>query len=148
MPENTVITPGPLPRTESFHFTPENIKEFAGQYDPQPMHLDETMAAKGPFGTLVASGWQALTVTMRLFVQSKPFGEVPYVGAGIENIRFHKPLLPGTDIHVEATVTEARPSSMGNRQKVKMAVDSIDSNSGEKILSQSWNIIVYEADNT
>ena len=145
MPETGLITPGPLPRTESFHFTAEGIKAFAEQYDPQPMHLDEEMAEKGPFGTLVASGWQALTITMRLFVQSRPFGDVPYVGAGIENIRFHHPLLPGTDIHVEPIVSESRLSSMGNRQKLKLSVETKDSKNDTVIVSQDWNILVYDS---
>ena len=32
------------------------ILEFAGRYDPQPMHIDPAAAALGRFGGLIASG--------------------------------------------------------------------------------------------
>src|SRR5882672_8639184 len=46
------------------------IKAFAGQFDPQPFHLDEEAAKRTLFGGLVASGWHTAAVTMRLLVGS------------------------------------------------------------------------------
>ena len=54
--------------------TTADIKRFAGEYDPQPMHLDEAAAAAGPFGRLTASGWQTLSLAMKLMVESRPLG--------------------------------------------------------------------------
>ncbi|HEY6032296.1 MAG TPA: MaoC/PaaZ C-terminal domain-containing protein [Gaiellaceae bacterium] len=36
--------------------TREEIVAFAREFDPQPFHLDEEAAARGPFGGLIASG--------------------------------------------------------------------------------------------
>ena len=137
------IQPGPLPPSGSHLFTLEEIKAFAGQFDPQPMHLDATAAENGPFGQLIASGWHVLSITMRLFVESQPFGPAQLVGAGVDNIRFRRPLLPGTRVHVEAAVIKMRPSTKGNRYHASLAARTLDSDSGETILSQDWEILIY-----
>lgn len=41
----------------TFTFTAENIKTFAGEFDPQPFHLDEEAGRNSIFGGLAASGW-------------------------------------------------------------------------------------------
>lgn len=48
------------------------VKAFAGQFDPQPFHLDD-MAAKGTlFGGLATSGWHTAAITMKLVVPRRP----------------------------------------------------------------------------
>ena len=54
----------------------EQIKAFAGQFDPQPFHLDEELAKETLFGGLAASGWHTAAITMRLLVE----GGLPLVG--------------------------------------------------------------------
>jgi acyl dehydratase len=51
-----------------YTFTAENIKAFAGRFDPQPFHLDEAAAARSHFGRLCASGWHTACVWMRLMI--------------------------------------------------------------------------------
>jgi len=48
--------------------TEPEILEFARRYDPQTMHVDPSLAAAGPFGGLIASGWQTVAIAMRLYV--------------------------------------------------------------------------------
>jgi len=33
------------------------MNDFAGRFDPQPIHIDPKYAVDGPFGGLIASGW-------------------------------------------------------------------------------------------
>ncbi|HEX6014005.1 MAG TPA: MaoC/PaaZ C-terminal domain-containing protein, partial [Geminicoccaceae bacterium] len=54
----------------------DQIKRFAGEFDPQPFHLDKEAAAKSLFGGLIASGWHTAAITMRLLVQ----GGAPIAG--------------------------------------------------------------------
>lgn len=86
------------------------IKAFATQFDPQPFHLDEAAAAKSLFGDLVASGWHTTALTMRLLVQ----GGLPIaggiIGAGVDELRWPRPVRPGDTLHLESEVTEVRPS--------------------------------------
>jgi acyl dehydratase len=49
-----------------YDVTDEEIREFAGKYDPQPFHLDAEAAADSVFGELVASGWHTASISMRL----------------------------------------------------------------------------------
>ena len=45
-----------------------DVIEFARRYDPQFIHVDRDAAARGPFGGLIASGWQTASLMMRLLV--------------------------------------------------------------------------------
>jgi acyl dehydratase len=90
--------------------TAEDIKAFARQFDPQPFHLDEA-AAKGTFFEgLAASGWHTAAVVMRLTVQSdlRPAGGT--IGAGVESLRWPKPVRPGDTIRVDGEVLDVRAS--------------------------------------
>jgi acyl dehydratase len=85
------------------------IKAFAKQFDPQPFHLDEE-AAKGTFfGTLVASGWHTVAITMRLLVEGGMPVAGGVIGAGAE-INWPRPTRPGSTLHVETEVVEVKPS--------------------------------------
>jgi hypothetical protein len=48
----------------------EEIKEFAGRFDPQPFHLDEEAGRQSLFGGLCASGWHTCSLAMRLMVDN------------------------------------------------------------------------------
>jgi acyl dehydratase len=88
----------------------ERIKSFAGEFDPQPFHLDETAAKATFFAGLAASGWHTAALTMRLLVDSefKPAGGI--IGAGVEELRWPRPTRPGDVLRVESEILEIRPS--------------------------------------
>ena len=46
--------------------TREEIVAFAAEFDPQPMHLDETAASATLLGGLAASGWHSCCLLMRM----------------------------------------------------------------------------------
>ena len=54
---------------ETVSLTEAEIIRFAEEYDPQYLHLDRTLAAEGPFGGLIASGWQTAALMMRLYAR-------------------------------------------------------------------------------
>ena len=85
------------------------IKAFAGQFDPQPFHLDDTAAKATMFGGLAASGWHTAAITMRLLVDSGLPIAGGIVGAGGE-ISWPKPTRPGDVLHVESEVLDVTPS--------------------------------------
>lgn len=78
--------------------------------DPQPMHTDVEAAKRGPFGGLVASGWQIAALSMRVFIQAGGYGKTPVVGMGIDGLRWLKPVRPGDTLTVEREVVEVTPS--------------------------------------
>ncbi|MGH6645645.1 MaoC family dehydratase [Aquabacterium sp.] len=85
------------------------IKAFAGQFDPQPFHLDDEAAKATLFRGLAASGWHTAALTMRLMVQGGFPVEGGIVGAGGE-ISWPKPTRAGDVLHVESEVLSLTPS--------------------------------------
>jgi acyl dehydratase len=93
----------------SFSMTEDEIIRFATLYDPQMMHIDRGLAAKGPFGEVIASGWHTIALTMRLVVENF----LPHNGLaapGIDELRWPRPVRPGDVLTVQATVQQARRS--------------------------------------
>ncbi|MNL57307.1 MaoC like domain protein [compost metagenome] len=86
----------------------DEIREFAGRYDPQFFHLDEELARDSLFGGLAASGWHTAATTMRLLVQSLPLAG-GLIGAGGE-ISWPRATWPGDRIHVESEIVAIAPS--------------------------------------
>src|SRR5258706_16245270 len=73
----------------------EDIPAFGRLYDPQPMHTDVQAASTGPFGGLIASGWHLAALAMRLSVEQRMFGDTPIIGAGVDELRWLRPVRPG-----------------------------------------------------
>jgi len=87
----------------------EQIRSFAGTYDPQPFHLDGEAARDTLFGGLAASGWHTAAITMRLNVESGLPIAGGIIGSGGE-IDWPRPTRPGDVLHVESEVLEIVPS--------------------------------------
>jgi acyl dehydratase len=88
----------------------EDIKRFASEFDPQPFHLDEAAAENTVFKGLAASGWHTAAIAMNLAVQVRPFGPHPLMGAGVDDLRWMKPVRPDDTLHLEGEVVELVPS--------------------------------------
>ena len=110
--------------TDAWPLGQAEIVAFAEQFDPQPIHVDAEGAAEGPYGGLIASGFQTMALGFRLFYELSVINDACIGGPGIDNVRFHRPARPGDRIHAIATVAEARPSrSKPDRGYVRMAYD-------------------------
>jgi len=97
---------GQIFRTKSLQVTSENIKEFASEFDPQYMHLDEEKAGKGRFGGIIASGIQTLAISFKLWVETGSYGEDVIAGTAMNNIRFLKPVYPGDELYTIVEVID------------------------------------------
>ena len=95
---------------ETYEVTRDNVRAFAAQFDPQPMHLEDVAAQASVFGELTASGWHTLAATMRMMVLSPLFASGEVVGVGIDKLRWLKPVLPGYVLTAQAEILEMRPS--------------------------------------
>ena len=117
------------------------IKEYAAKYDPQPFHLDEAAAANSIFAGLAASGWHTASLTMRLLVDTLPFAG-GFIGSGLDELRWPFPVRPGDRLHVEAEVTELRPSNSRPTQGwAKMTCTTL-TDAGKAVLVIKPNLIV------
>lgn len=96
-------------RSGEFLLDEEGLKAFAGQFDPQPFHLDDEAARATLFGGLAASGWHTAAITMRLLVTSgMPLAD-GLIGAGVE-VEWPRPTRAGDVLHVESCIQTITPS--------------------------------------
>jgi acyl dehydratase len=115
--------------------TEEEIVEFASRYDPQTMHLDPEVAARGPMGGLIASGWHTAGMMMRLFVEHYLSKVASLPSPGLDELRWLRPVRPGDRLRVRATVTEAKRSrSKPDRGLVRSLVEVLNQD-GDVVMS-------------
>lgn len=88
--------------------TADEIKEFAGKYDPQPFHLDEDAARTSLFGSLCASGWHTCALAMRLTVDNMLRHSTSLGSPGLESLKWLKPVYPGDVLSLRHTILESR----------------------------------------
>lgn len=94
----------------TYKVTASEIKEFAERYDPQPFHLDEAAGESSFFKGLAASGWLTAAIVMRLRVQSIRIAG-GMIGAGVEEIRWMRPVRPNDVLRTEAEILNVRHST-------------------------------------
>ena len=86
------------------------IIDFATQFDPQPFHVDPAVAATGPFGGLIASGWHTVSLVMRMMCDNYLLDSASLGSPGVDNVKWLKPVRPGDTIRAMRTILEARAS--------------------------------------
>ena len=91
--------------------TREEIIAFAAEFDPQPMHLDEAAASNTLLGGLGASGWHSCCLLMKMIADGFLLNSTSMGGPGVEEVRWLKPLRPGTRIRIRSTVVDKRASN-------------------------------------
>lgn len=89
-------------------FTADEIREFAGKWDPQPFHLGDG-GPNSPFGGLAASGWHTAATVMRVLVE-KYISEASSMGSPGLDIRWTAPVKPGDVLSAHIEVMENRRS--------------------------------------
>ncbi|MBF5011427.1 MaoC family dehydratase [Burkholderia pseudomultivorans] len=94
-----------------YTFEADDIKAFAGRYDPQPFHVDEEAAKASPFGGLVASGWHTCSVFMSLLVRHLGADSTSMGSPGIDEIRWIKPVRAGDTITMHQKIHDKRVSA-------------------------------------
>ena len=130
------VRPGQVFRSPARTVTAAEIKAFAREFDPQPFHVDDAAAERGPFGGLAASGWHTTALTMRLLVDGGLPIEGGIVGAGIDELRWQRPVRPGDTLSVESEVLEVIPSaSRPGQGRVRVAARTF---TADGTLVQSW----------
>ena len=103
------------------------VLDFGTRFDPQPFHTDPEAAARSPFGGLVASGWHTCAITTRLLVDGLYSRTATLGSAGVDEIRWRRPVRPGDRLSARFTVLEARPSqSRPERGIVRCRVETLD----------------------
>ncbi|EUB96970.1 MaoC domain protein dehydratase [Rhizobium sp. CF080] len=89
--------------------TADEMVEFAAEFDPQPMHLDEAAGKASILGGLSASGWHTASMFMRMMFDGWLSSSSSEGSPGIEFMEWKKPVLAGDTLSGRSTVLESRP---------------------------------------
>jgi len=88
----------------------EDIIDFATEWDPQPMHLDEAAGRASFLGDLTGSGWHMICLLMRGMCDGFLIDSTSQGSPGVDDVRWLKPLHPGDELTLRYTVLDARAS--------------------------------------
>ncbi len=97
-----------------YRLSKDEIISFAQIYDPQAIHIDQKLAKNGPFGDIIASGFQTIALAFRLFVEMGYFDDgVAMGGPGMDEVRWLAPVYPGDVLtnHIEVLQTRKSKSN-------------------------------------
>lgn len=88
----------------------QEVLDFGRRYVPLSYHTDKEAAKQSLYGGLIASGWHTAALMMRLYTENY-LSQVANLGSpGGDELRWNKPVFPGDELSVRATVLEARRS--------------------------------------
>jgi acyl dehydratase len=121
--------------------TREAIIDFAERFDPQPFHLDETLARQSLFGGLVASSLHTLSACTKAVVDAQ--GEMAILsGVGMHEVKMFNPVRPGDTLSVKARWTELRRShSKPDRGFASIRCD-VHNQRGERVITYGYRYLI------
>ena len=127
--------PGATVDCGSFSLSEAEIIAFAKEYDPQPFHVDPVGAKDGPFGGLIASGWHTTSMMMRQLVDNYISQESSLGAAGVDEIRWPRPVRPDDTLHIRATVLEARRSNSRPDRGIVKSLMELTNQDGDLVMT-------------
>ncbi|MGH8467166.1 MAG: MaoC family dehydratase, partial [Pseudomonas sp.] len=128
--------------SERYPLDAEQIIRFAREFDPQPFHLDETLAKDTFFEGLAASGWHTSAITMRLLVASLPFAR-GVIGANAD-VTWPQPTRPGDQLCAHSTIVSVTPSR-SRPDRGMVVVECVTSNQrGETLQRMTSKIVCFK----
>jgi len=119
--------------------TREEIIEFATEFDPQPMHLDEEAANKSMLKGLSGSGWHSCAIMMRMIYDGL-LRESSSLGApGVDEVRWVRPVRPDDELTIKLTCLEKR--DMKSRPHVGVVRHELEMTNakGETVMTSAYS---------
>lgn len=110
--------------------------------DFYPLHVDQVYAETTPFKTRIAHGPLTFSLAVGLMGQTGFLDDSLVAFLGADALRFHGPVRPGDTVHVEAEVTEGRPTSGGDKG-VLMLRYSMKNQIKEEVMSVDMRFLMW-----
>src|SRR5580692_4069028 len=124
----------------SYRVKSAEIIGFGERYDPQPFHIDEAAGQNSFFHGLAASGWLTAAIAMRQRVQSiKVSGGM--IGAGVEEMRWTKPVRPGDKIRTRSEILHTRPLATRPTYGVVRCLTTVYNQRDEVVMTSITNFL-------
>jgi acyl dehydratase len=117
----------------------DEMKAFAREWDPLPIHMDEE-AGKRAYGSLTAPGLYMLAIKQRL-IHSLPKMSV-IASLGYDEVRFHLPLRPGNSVVLKQEWLDCRPSKSKPDRGVVVLKFSLINQNNDTVMSHLDTILV------
>lgn len=128
------LSVGQIFKGPDYLLSAEEIIEFATLYDPQSFHTDPAQASASFFGQHVASGWQTVSIGMRLLVKGDHHFAGGMIGLGVERIRWRRPTLPGMSLTLRSRVVELNTAAQFPKHGlVKLHHKILDAGAGTEL---------------
>ena len=134
------FTIGDVFETKSLKLTKEDIVRFAGEFDPQYMHLDEEKANQGRFNGIIASGIHTLAISFKLWVEDGRYGADVIAGTKMNNIKFIKPVYPDDELHISVEVIDKK--ALKNETGLLTVLLSTFNDKEEKIFEGDLTVLI------
>ena len=134
------FTIGQVFATKSFKLTKEDIMRFAGEFDPQYMHLDEEKANQGRFNGIIASGIHTLAISFKLWVEQGIYGDDVIAGTRMNNIKFIKPVYPDDELHTIVEVIDKKAKK--NETGILTVLLSTFNDKEEKVFEGDLSVLI------
>jgi acyl dehydratase len=119
--------------SDTIEVTQESIFDFAGEFDPQPFHLDSQAAAQSIFKGLAASGWHTAAMSMRLFVTGEFQPEGGSIGLAVDELRWPQAVRPGDVLKLETEILDVR-ASRSKPDRGIIRIRNVTTNQGGEIV--------------
>lgn len=119
--------------------TREEIIEFATEFDPQPMHLDEQAANRSMLKGLSGSGWHTCAIMMRMIYDGFLHESSSLGAPGVDEVRWVRPVRPGDELMIKLTCLEKRESK--SRPHVGLVRHDLEMTNakGETVMTSSYS---------
>ena len=118
MPDALYFEDFPLGQTVEYGGVDVSVEEiiaFARDFDPQPFHTDKE-AARAATGGLIASGWHTSALLLRMNCEAFLVRAAILKEAGVEEVRWERPVGPGDRLHVRRHTLAKRPGEGGKSE--------------------------------
>lgn len=114
--------------------TREEIVDFARQWDPQPMHLEEAAGDASLLHGLSASGWHTGCLLMRMFCDDVLLNSASLGSPGIDSLKWRRPVHPGDRLRARLEVLSKRTSANRPRLGLVQGRFTVENQRGEVVM--------------
>ena len=128
--------------TGSKIITKDEIISFAKNYDPQDFHIDENKAKKGPFGTLVSSGFMTLGISFTQFFETGVVKDTGMGAWGIDELRWTFPVYPNDELKSEVKVIEKKLSSKNPNKGTVRTLHTVTNQNDKVVMTWIANFLI------
>ena len=122
--------------------TKDEIISFAKNYDPQDFHIDENKAKKGPFGTLVSSGFMTLGISFTQFFETGVVKDTGMGAWGIDELRWTFPVYPNDELKSEVKVIEKKLSSKNPNKGTVRTLHTVTNQNDKVVMTWIANFLI------